>query len=258
MTKIQWTEKTWNPVTGCTKISPGCKNCYAEPMSKRLAGRFGYLEAPDNFNLTIHIDRMFTPHGWKKPKMIFVCSMGDLFHEDVPDDYIEEIFGTMIACRRHTFQILTKRPERAAEFMVAAVRHWDDPLKHLWFGVSAENQEQADKRIPVLLQIPAAVRFVSVEPMLERVDIPEYQFTKNNPGGTQPGGSYIIPSKREGIDWVICGAESGPGARPMELAWVRGLAIQCIDAKVPFFMKQISNKAPIPEDLMIREYPDVK
>jgi protein gp37 len=277
-TKIEWATETWNPVTGCTPISEGCRNCYAERMSKRLAGRCGY-PSEDPFKVTLHPDKLDQPLRWKKPRMIFVCSMGDLFHKDVPFDQISQVFDVMCSWRwptkeaecsgdaslledpGHTFMVLTKRPERIPEWLSWLGHYWtgDSPVninleaeghfgKHIWFGVTAENQARADERIPILLQIPAAVRFVSIEPMLGPVDISKY-LTRNAPKvyqilsrfygphgfdgtGSQPERS-IIP----GIDWVICGGETGPGARPMHPDWVRGLRNQCQAAGVPFFFK---------------------
>ena len=169
-TKIEWCEESWNPVTGCTKISTGCKNCYAEKMAKRLAGRFDY-PADDPFKVTIHPNKLNQPLKWKKSRKIFVCSMGDLFHKDVPFDYIVEVLKIVDNGTRHTFLILTKRPERMREFFndyfSGFCNSFGPTLRNLWLGVSVENQQTADERIPILLRIPAAVRFVSVEPSVE-------------------------------------------------------------------------------------------
>ena len=271
MTKIEWAEEVWNPVTGCTKISPGCQNCYAERMSKRLSGRCGY-PADEPFKVTLHPERLEQPLNWKKPRRIFVCSMGDLFHDDVPDEFIFEVFSTMSNAQwffGHKFLVLTKRPERMKQIMQMIEDSIEQqkipkvnpdgsrtlsltftfPLQNIWFGVTCENQEQADKRIPILLQIPAAVRFVSVEPMLGPVDLSEWLNEcdsercglKDDPfagfllneaiaNGT---GDAIRP-----IDWVICGGESGPGARPMHPYWAMDLSAQCEYAETPFFFKQ--------------------
>lgn len=257
-TKIEWTQETWNPVTGCTPISPGCAHCYAERMARRLAGRYGYPEAPHHFDVTLHPERLDQPLRWKKPRMIFVCSMGDLFHEDVPDDFILQVWQVMFKARRHTFQVLTKRPGR----MLAVVSEFENLLRekpvilpNVWLGVTAENQEQADKRIPILLQTPAAVRFVSVEPMLGAVDIERYllkpsscsncgaelPLRRKTVGPVQPCPNcdqYMYEFKR-GIHLVIVGGESGPRARPMHPDWARLLRDQCQAAGVPFFMKQM-------------------
>lgn len=163
-TKISWCDKTWNPITGCTKCSPGCVNCYAERMSKRLAGRCGYPKE-NPFAVTFHPDKLQEPMKWHKPSRIFVCSMGDLFHEQVKDEWIDAVFMTMDLSRRHTFMILTKRPERMREYLSGRTHiiRMVYPLPNVWLGVTVENQEQADKRIPFLLDTPAAKRFVSVE-----------------------------------------------------------------------------------------------
>ena len=258
MTKIEWTHRpgttgvTWNPVTGCTKTSAGCVNCYASRMSKRLAGRCGYPEAPHQFDVTLHPDKLDQPSRWKKPRTIFVVSMGDLFHEDVPSSFICEMWQVMRECRRHTFMILTKRAARMRDVVKKYIAdpEWGlTPLPNVWLGVTAENQEMADKRIPMLLQIPAAVRFASVEPMLGPVDLERYIVSCND-CGNQGSTGYITRyddqlcracSKGEegpALDWVICGGESGPGARPMHPDWVRGLRDQCEESEIPFFFKQ--------------------
>ena len=224
--KIEWCDRTWNPVTGCTKISPGCANCYAERMSKRLAGRCGYPTL-DPFKVTAHSERLGEPARWRKPSRVFVCSMGDLFHDDVPNSFIWEVFMQMRSTEIHTFLILTKRPERM-KFIISWLRDrgmW--PLNHVWLGVTCENQEQANKRIPVLLQIPAAVRFVSVEPMLSPVDISLWFVS-----------GYMEPPYDDVLNWVICGGESGPGARPLHPDWVRSLRDQCQVAGASFLFKQ--------------------
>ncbi len=251
-TKIEWTDTTWNPITGCTPISPGCANCYARRMAKRMAGRCGYPAAPHEFDVTLHRERLMEPFELKKPRRIFVCSMSDLFHKDVPFEFIDKVFSVMMLAKKHTFQVLTKRVDRAVKYFSGA-RIWkigmafaeiagcyppdmnEWPLPNIWLGVTAENQEQADSRIPLLLQIPAAVRFVSVEPMLGPVmlgcDSPELGWV-----------DYLRPpvvngERMPGINWVICGGETGPGARPMDIAWARALQQQCAEAHVPFFYK---------------------
>jgi protein gp37 len=226
-TKIEWTQESWNPLSGCTKISTGCRNCYAERMAKRLAGRFGYPEQPDHFKVTLHPDKLDQPYKWKKPRMIFVCSMGDLFHFDVPDDYIEEIVDVIIDNPQHIFQILTKRPS----FIWPAL--FED-VPNVWLGVTAENQQAADERIPWLLKTPAAVRFVSVEPMLGPVDLKRINY---KPGYHRNYLSYFNPTA-ERLDWVICGGETGPGARPMKAKWALDLSWDCAVAGVPFFFKK--------------------
>ncbi len=224
-TKIEWAEKSWNPVTGCTKISEGCKNCYAERMSKRLAGRCGY-PADNPFKVTLHPERLDEPLRWKKPSRIFVCSMGDLFHEDVEPSFIQDVFWKMEECSQHIFMVLTKRPERMRKLLHVFYKGSQRILpKHIWLGVTAENQEQADKRIPILLQIPAAVRFISYEPALGPVDF-------GLVGG--PGDP----------DWIIAGGESGPHARPAHPDWFRSAREQCQAAGVPFMFKQWGEFAP--------------
>jgi len=271
LTKIEWAEEVWNPVTGCTKISPGCQNCYAERMSKRLAGRCGY-PADEPFKVTLHPEKLEDPLKWKKPKRIFVCSMSDLFHEDVPDEFIFEVFNTMSNAQcffGHKFMVLTKRPERMKQIIqmiendIAEQRipevmpdgsrniklTFSFPLQNIWLGVTAENQEQANKRIPILLQIPAVVRFVSVEPMLGPVDLSEWMNECDSERcglEDDPFAAFLLNEAIANgmgdairpIDWVICGGESGPGARPMYPDWARGLRDQCVSAGVPFFFKQ--------------------
>lgn len=249
--KIEWTDKTWNPVTGCTKVSQGCKHCYAE----RIAGRMWatqYSRNPDGTarkftDVRCHPDRLNQPLSWRKPAMVFVNSMSDLFHEDVPDSFICDVFTIMRRAEAHTFQVLTKRPERMADFMARLA--WRSskepgergyyaylgdpgsrPLPNVWLGVSVEDQANADKRVPLLLQTPAHVRFVSAEPLLGPVDLVRAvnQLDWLDPASLRPGG----------IDWVIVGGESGPGARPMRSEWARLIREQCQAAGVAFFFKQ--------------------
>lgn len=207
--KIEWTESTWNPLTGCTKVSQGCKNCYAERMAHRLQA-MGLEKYRNGFKLTLHPEVLEDPLLWDKPQMIFVNSMSDLFHKDVPLDFIRQIFNVMTRAHWHTFQILTKRAERLLEL---------DPLiawpPNVWMGVSVENVDCIN-RIGFLLKTHAAVKFLSCEPLL----------------GPLPS----LPL--EGIDWVIVGGESGPKARPMDPAWVRDIRDQCQVARVSFFFKQ--------------------
>jgi len=282
--KIEWTEKVWNPVTGCTPVSEGCANCYAKRMANRLRGRYGY-PADDPFRVTFHPDKLDEPLHWKKPRRVFVCSMSDIFHPAIPPEILLRLFDVMCSEQgeKHIFQILTKRPERWHDLEWFATESWPgdsafncqmEVFNHLpnniWLGVTAENQRTADERIPILLQIPAAVRFVSVEPMLEAMDIERYVTHCDDCGnrgstalfGNRPGsGSNLCHdacSKHgEGpaLDWVICGGESGPGKRPFTPDWARDLRDQCKDAGVPFFMKQVDKRIPIPDDLMIREWP---
>ena len=229
-TRIEWTDETWNPVTGCSPISPGCANCYAKRMATRLAGRYGYPK-DNSFKPTFHLARINQPQQWKKPKRVFVCSMGDLFHEEVLDDWIEYVFETMLIAHHHTFMLLTKRPERMREF-VGCLPFVAIP--NIWLGVTAEDQKRADERIPILCQIPAAKRFVSIEPMLGPVDLEA--FVACDPTGYE---GWV-----GGIDWVIVGGESGLGARPMHPDWARSVRDQCQTANVPYFFKQWGEWAP--------------
>lgn len=282
--KIEWTDETWNPVTGCAKVSQGCKHCYAERTWERLSANPKTVYFGREFtDVRCHVERLDQPLRWTKPRRIFVNSMSDLFHEDVPFEFIAAVFGVMSRARRHTFQVLTKRPKRMLEFCcwlllqtqhkaawVAQVNHAeficsepqghrgseksavealaisahhdrfaifnqgrshgsyyrDWPLPNVWLGVSVEDQATADERIPLLLNTPAAVRWISAEPLLGPVNInPHLElFT-----GTGDASS---------LDWVVVGGESGPKARPMHPDWVRGLRNQCEAAGVPFLFKQ--------------------
>ena len=259
-TKIAWADATWNPVTGCSKISPACVNCYAERDSQRMRGRFGY-PGDDPFRVTLHKARLENPLRWKKPRRIFVCSMGDLFHESVPKEYIAAVFGVMAAASQHTFMLLTKRPIRMREWFkwielrvcpgVSLYDHAEDldlelhrndiprwPLPNVWIGVTAEDQRHAEMRIPVLLDVPAEVRFVSVEPMLGPVNVERWLEV----GATDTGPPYVADIPR--LDWVICGGESGSNARPMHPEWVCNLRDQCVEAGVPYMFKQWGEWAP--------------
>lgn len=206
---IEWTEATWNPVTGCTPISIGCDNCYAKRMSKRLKA-MGNSNYTNGFDVTLHEKMLDRPLSWKKPRLIFVNSMSDLFHEKVPFEFIEAVFGTMKKASWHTFQVLTKRSERLAN----VVPHLKWP-SNVWMGVTVESQEHVS-RIEHLRATPSAIRFLSLEPLL----------------------SPLENLNLKNIDWVIVGGESGPGARPMEINWVESIQTQCFAAKVPFFFKQ--------------------
>lgn len=206
---IEWTEATWNPVTGCTKVSPGCKNCYAERMSKRLQA-MGVPQYVDAFKLATHASSLDLPMKWRKPRRVFVNSMSDLFHEKLPFAFIRRVFDVMAKVSQHQYQVLTKRPEVALRY--AKDLPWP---KNVWLGTSVENALYTH-RIRTLQKIPAKVRFLSVEPLL--------------------GPIPRLPLR--GIHWVIVGGESGPGARPMDAAWVRQLRDQCLAKSVPFFFKQ--------------------
>jgi protein gp37 len=208
--KIEWTEHTWNPVTGCTKISPGCKFCYAEILARRLQ-RMGTAGYSDGFKVTLHPNRLSDPIGRKKPTLWFVNSMSDLFHEEVPFDFIDDVFETVSLTPQHRYQILTKRPERMGEYF----RHRTVP-RNTWIGTSVEDREYGVPRISVLRKIAAKIRFLSIEPLLE--DVGELNLA--------------------GISWVIVGGESGAKARPMHPDWVRSIRSQCEEAGVKFFFKQ--------------------
>lgn len=234
-TGIQWTNATWNPTIGCAKVSAGCKNCYAERMAKRLAGRYGYPQS-EPFKPTIHLSRLDEPLRWRKPRMVFVCSMGDLFHEDVPPEWITTVVNAIRQANRknwqHKWLFLTKRPENITRWInwcpdhrAADAAAWFQ--KKAWVGVTAENQKLANERIPILLGIPAAVRFVSIEPMLGPVD----------PWLPEKRKGFVSHVHGKGVDWVICGGETGPGARPMHPGWARSLRDQCESSDVPFFFK---------------------
>ena len=206
---IEWTETTWNPVTGCTKISSGCKNCYAERMAHRLQS-IGLEKYRNGFRVTMHPATLEDPFKWRKPRLVFVNSMSDLFHEQVEDDFIKRVFDTMNRAHHHTFQVLTKRPVRVLELQ--GELSWSP---NIWLGTSIESQ-RVQFRLEELKKVVAHVRFLSLEPLL--------------------GPLQQIPL--QGIDWVIVGGESGPGARGMEVEWVRGIRDNCLQSATPFFFKQ--------------------
>lgn len=299
-TGIEWTDETWNPITGCAKVSQGCKHCYAErewPRMVRLVPSYAGRAFTD---VACHEDRLDQPLRWKRSRKVFVNSMSDLFHPDVPDEFIDRVFAVMALAPQHVFQVLTKRPARMQEYLtrpavdvrigleamamcmdsVAATKGksklgsgillkasdinpgglatW--PLPNVWLGVSVEDQAAADERIPLLLQTPSAVRWVSAEPLLGPVDLPGLFFY----GVERTGG--VVPLRERGypmLDWVVVGGESGPNARPMNADWARSLRDQCAAAGVSFFMKQLSGErgkvikdiSLFPEDLRTQEYP---
>ena len=285
--KIGWTTSTWNPVTGCTQISPGCAHCYAKAFTERWGGDFSQV--------VLHEDRLTQPLKWKSPRRIFVNSMSDLFHEDVPFEFIDQVFAMMLLAHWHTYQALTKRAGRMHEYMTCErTAHFSDgtpveprnrytsadfvlwaaqkivedmpfkeraklgedgypdgdtmtwPLPNVWLGVSVENQHFANERIPILIDTPAAVRWVSYEPALEAIRI---------------GHLLGHTEQRRLIDWVVCGGESGKDRRPFSVQWARLVYEQCREAGVPFFMKQDSafkseQQGRIPDWLWaIKEYP---
>ncbi len=250
-TKIEWCDRVFNPVTGCSPVSEGCINCYAARMSKRLAGRYGY-PADEPFRVTLHPERVSTmePALQGEGKKIFICSMGDLFHEDVPFEFISDVWDLILECKWNTFLILTKRPSRMLEFS-KWYEHWYDDFAadHIWLGVTAENQQRADERIPILLQIPAAVRFVSCEPLLSAIHLSKWLGICKGCGSpaTRCGPDLWKKNKKccpdcthtdVYLDWVVAGGESGLNARPVHPNWVRSLRDQAVSAGVPFFFKQ--------------------
>lgn len=293
-THIEWTEATWNPITGCSLASPGCTNCYAMQLAgTRLAhipSRAGLTQpskAGPVWNGQVRFNEEFLgqPLRWKRPRMIFVCAHGDLFHESVPDAWIDRIFAVMALCPQHTFQVLTKRSARMREYMgkrdlpgheiMSAMDSlsrdpWPGliwPLPNVWLGVSVEDQQRADERIPDLLATPAAVRWISAEPLLGPVDLEVAWHGENaldsycwgdcawcengHPPltnchlGRQSEAEHL--KDRSGLDWVVVGGESGSKARPMHPDWARSLRDQCAAAGVPFFFKQWGSWAPVCE-----------
>lgn len=292
MTGIQWTEETWNPVAGCSLVSPGCTNCYAMKQAARIVKmnpgshyvgtvRGVKGNAVWTGKVVVAPDSIFLkPLRRKKPTLYFVNSMSDLFHEDIPDAVIDRVFAIMALRQDHRFQVLTKRHERMLAYLSHRTRHNDIelaaegvcrgpfcgkhvlpalPLKNVWLGVSVEDQRRADERIPILLQTPAAIKFLSVEPMLGPVDLRSDNI------------AFGASGTKGWVDWIICGGESGSRARLFNLAWARSLHEQCVLAGVPFFMKQMGSKTvgnsfPFrhskggdmeewPEDLRVRQMP---
>lgn len=259
VTTIEWTDVTWNPTTGCDKVSPGCDHCYAMTMAKRLKGMGSAKYQRDGdprtsgpgFGVSIHEDALSLPFSWRKPRKVFVNSMSDLFHKEVPSEFIAQVFATMALTPQHTYQILTKRHARMRSLLSdswwegvfveeidrLAIRQgigaWrvDYPLPNVWLGVSVENQHWADIRIPALLKTPAAVRFLSCEPLLGPVDLTMVDWD----GAT---GLCVLEKAPYGIDWVITGGESGRDARPVDPNWVRTIRDQCVGAGVAFLHKQ--------------------
>lgn len=248
MSNIAWTNETWNPVTGCSKVSPGCAHCYAEALSLRR----GWSQkpwTPENAgeNVVLHPERLRKPLSWRSPRRVFVNSMSDLFHEQVPFDFVDKVFAVMALTPQHTYQILTKRPERMLTYMGRRANgctgriyfemgqvaremeqpRFEWPLPNVWLGTSVENQHWADVRIPILTQVPAEVRFLSCEPLLGPVDL----------RAAHHMWAFWI-------SWVIVGGESGPGRREMDLQWARDIRDQCKVAIVPFFFKQHSGPRP--------------
>lgn len=301
--KIEWTDATWNPVTGCTKVSAGCDHCYAETFAERWRGVPGH-PYEQGFDLKLWPERLDIPLRWTKPRRVFVNSMSDLFHADVPDSFIDAVFGVMAGANSHTFQVLTKRPQRMSRYLndphtkyriwnagrsvaegsVAPVRYqdWYDvvpvavpgggeegcypavwPLPNVWLGTSVENQEVA-WRIDWLVKTPAAVRFLSCEPLIGHVNLDQWLWAEVKPAWAEKNAAGRL-------QWVIAGGESGPRARPCKASWIESLADQCEAAGVPFFAKQLGavwareHKADPkggnwdlwPENLRVREFPAI-
>lgn len=260
---IEWTDATWNTLSGCTRISEGCLNCYIErtPPFRMAHRKFDSPEIGGATGIILHEDRLDLPLHWRNPRRVFVNSLADLFHDDVPTEHIAKVFATMARAERHTFQVLTKRPARMRSLLADGGQrlleasdeataqalydaHW--PLPNVWIGTSVESQKWADIRIPQLLRTEAAIRFLSVEPLLGPVRL-FGDSQEPGPGDAVEGYSYPTDYGtgveydsvvEPGIDWVIVGGESGPGARPMHPDWARNLRDQCVSAAVPFFFKQ--------------------
>ncbi|TXS42085.1 DUF5131 family protein [Streptomyces sp. t39] len=264
-TTIEWTDRTWNPVTGCTKISAGCDNCYAETIAERFRGHAAF---PHGFDIQIRADKVNDPLTWRKPARVFVNSMSDLFHADIDQAWIADIVAVMAAARRHSFQLLTKRHARLRSLFndagfIENVRHravgkglpaeqWQWPLPNLWLGVSVENQQWADIRIPALIDTPAAVRFLSCEPLLGPIWIDDYLWQPCTCCHGEPhdeacntcADTHCEDGHIRQLDWVIVGGESGRKARPMNPQWVTSLRDQCTQTHVPFFFKQWGEYVP--------------
>ena len=256
-TSIEWCDYTWNPISGCSPASEGCANCYAEGIAKRFKMPWG--------KPVFHPERLSDPLKLRKPSRIFVCSMSDLFHERVQAEWINGIIQTIRICPQHTFIILTKRSHRMKEY-ISFVNQYAI-ISNLWLGVTVEKQARADERIPLLLQTPAAVRFVSVEPMLGEVNLQRILVKKSVTKApditfdTLKGWHGGAEEDRTKLDWGICGPESGPKARPFNLDWARSLRDQCAAAGAPFFFKGIRN--PEGKDYLLDgvkhfEWPEVK
>lgn len=291
-TKIEWATDVWNPIRGCSVVSEGCRHCYAMQVAARFSGEGQAYEGLAYRNssgahwtgkVRLIEEHLEDPLRWKRPRRIFVNSMSDLFHEGLSNEQIVRVFQVMSKAPQHIFQVLTKRPERMRDFIrlmsvlnEACTNQHEWPLKNVWLGVSIEDQKTADERIPLLLQTPAAVRWLSVEPLLGPIDF-------GNPKEYETdSGDYSMRLQRGlfGIDWAVIGGESGPGARPMDLCWMRSIMEQCSNAGVPVFVKQLGARPydpscamkdnpgwlgyidrkggdinEWPEDLRVREYP---
>lgn len=279
ITKIEWTDATWNPVTGCTKVSQGCKHCYAERDWARLVHLPAY-QGREFTDVACHPERLDQPLKWRRPRRIFVNSMSDLFHEDIPDEFVDKVFAVMALCPHHTFQVLTKRPERMRAYLkdlhpgrqrVISIRQATGkflsfaidkrsaitfPLPNVHLGVSVEDQLTADERIPLLLQTPAAVRWISAEPLIGPIGLSRWVFDRekaiidcmNGPSACNwDQADSVVPYP---LDWVVAGGESGPKARPTHPDWFRSLRDQCKAAGVPFLFKQWGEWSPQEDTLL--------
>lgn len=301
-TSIQWTDAIWNPVTGCSRVSEGCRHCYAATIAHRFWGERPFEE------VRCHPERLDVPLRWKKSRRVFVNSMSDLFHEDVPDEFIDRIFAVIAIAKNHTFQVLTKRPSRMRQYFAGlserpSRRLYESirgmfkfngstgqigpedeiptrlqlPFPNVWLGVSIEDQQTADERIPILLRTPGAVRWVSAEPLLGPVDLTDLTvgheqwnaLDRREAHDAEPGSPSTV------LDWVVVGGESGPKARPCEVAWIRSIVRQCQAATRPIFVKQLGSRpcsdltdhvvyltdakggepSEWPADLRVREWP---
>ena len=263
---IEWTDATWNPVRGCVKVSPGCAHCYAETFAERWRGVKGH-PYEQGFDLRLMPEKLNEPLTWKKPRRVFVNSMSDLFQDGVPDQFLHDVYHIMEQARQHTFQVLTKRAARMQQYLEwrygpdADVPHGRIPSRHIWHGVSVENQPAANERVPLLMHTRSAVRFLSVEPLLSPVNLDGLW--------GYPGSARSDQLARWPIHWVIVGGESGPKARGSELGWYRDIVAQCRAAHVPVFVKQLGrypcdlalhdrkggDMTEWPEDLRVREFP---
>lgn len=273
-TAISWAEATWSPVSGCTRVSPGCDRCYIErtPPFRKAHRRFDGDGPGSTTGVILHPERLEIPLHWRKPRRVFVCSMADLFHDEVPDEYIARVWAIMALAPQHTFQVLTKRPARMRSLLTS--REWREgvqnhiawyenpaeeslmtwarwPLRNVWLGVTAENQQWADIRLPALLDTPAAVRWVSAEPLLGPIDLSRLSAAKVKDDMVYDAvrGLYGVPgywkaAMHSRLDWVVTGGESGPGARPAHPDWFRAIRDQCQAAGVAYHHKQNGEWVP--------------
>ena len=304
-TGIEWTDATWNPITGCSIVSEGCRNCYAMRLAagrlKNHPSRRGLTNDRGKWTGEVRFNESWLdqPLRWTRPRRVFVVAHGDLFHENVLESWLDQVFAVMALADRHVFQVLTKRPRRAREYLEDPRRHdrvqnvieraavekappfklngrqrahfrsrvdaWaplcDWPLRNVWLGTSAEDQATAHERIPELLSTPAAVRWLSAEPLLAPMDLSRWLFRRSQMiRDMQLGPAALSWDQADAVvayplDWVVTGGESGPGARPMDESWVRRIRDDCASARIPFFLKQMARREPIPPDLMHRQYP---